>query len=499
MTDLINDFPSWGELGEFPAAGFFYEGGDQVNEKHMDALWNGLNEHFDSVISGVTTRVDELHGDVILDGGMSVSTPDNTTIEVTASSAGAYVNGQQTGSTSSFSTTPTTPSSSVRQDSVWVDEYGNIGITEGSTGVAPDKYKLAEYEITDTPEINYILNTGRHLTRTFRGEPYSVGDSGGSGGRSPSSYGGGRREGDLFYNEAISRLRVWSDGSFHSTADDRDTIGITAGNGLKNGSAVSVVGDNTIQLDVEPQEIAGSNLIDDGSDNLALSSNISINEANLAILNADGEIDFNDGGGGLRISQNGGDAIITPYDNDSLSLPNQIIFDVSEGVWNIKGNPRANGSPILTESDEGSGNNLDADTVDGFDAAELGVTAYAEDITNTYGDGDGTADTVTFSTPSVVEFIYLEANASEPPSGTLPNVRTQAEVVFDDGTTRTFSATVADGTSTTRVDLSELITSYDNGKLVDEVRFNYDNEANDGSVGSQTWRVFGRTVDGLQL
>lgn len=41
--NITERFPSWGETGEFPAAGFFYEGGDQVNEKHLDALWNGVN------------------------------------------------------------------------------------------------------------------------------------------------------------------------------------------------------------------------------------------------------------------------------------------------------------------------------------------------------------------------------------------------------------------------------------------------------------------------
>lgn len=41
--DISERFPSWGETGEFPADGFFYENGDQVNEKHLDALWNGIN------------------------------------------------------------------------------------------------------------------------------------------------------------------------------------------------------------------------------------------------------------------------------------------------------------------------------------------------------------------------------------------------------------------------------------------------------------------------
>jgi hypothetical protein len=39
---ITDRFPTWGESGEFPADGFFYEGGDQVNEKHLDALWNGI-------------------------------------------------------------------------------------------------------------------------------------------------------------------------------------------------------------------------------------------------------------------------------------------------------------------------------------------------------------------------------------------------------------------------------------------------------------------------
>jgi len=42
--EIVDRFPIWGETGEFPIDGFFYEGGDQVNEKHLDALWNGLKE-----------------------------------------------------------------------------------------------------------------------------------------------------------------------------------------------------------------------------------------------------------------------------------------------------------------------------------------------------------------------------------------------------------------------------------------------------------------------
>jgi len=44
MWSITERFPTWGENGEFPVDGFFYEGGDQVNQKHLDALWNGLKE-----------------------------------------------------------------------------------------------------------------------------------------------------------------------------------------------------------------------------------------------------------------------------------------------------------------------------------------------------------------------------------------------------------------------------------------------------------------------
>jgi hypothetical protein len=50
MSWSVSDrFPSWGETGESPGSGFFYEGGDQVNEKHLDYLWNSLKGLEDDV------------------------------------------------------------------------------------------------------------------------------------------------------------------------------------------------------------------------------------------------------------------------------------------------------------------------------------------------------------------------------------------------------------------------------------------------------------------
>jgi hypothetical protein len=82
MTWTITErFPSWGETGEFPADGFFYEGGDQVNEKHLDALWNGVDvlegevrsalQDIDSDEDGVVDKADALATAATLDGDLS--------------------------------------------------------------------------------------------------------------------------------------------------------------------------------------------------------------------------------------------------------------------------------------------------------------------------------------------------------------------------------------------------------------------------------------------
>lgn len=48
---ITDRFPDWGETGSLPAAGFSYSGGDQVNEKHFDALWHNLDLFEDEVVS----------------------------------------------------------------------------------------------------------------------------------------------------------------------------------------------------------------------------------------------------------------------------------------------------------------------------------------------------------------------------------------------------------------------------------------------------------------
>lgn len=59
--DITVEFPLWGEDGEFPQDGFFYEGGDQVNEKHLDALWNGtqtLQDETESALEDIDSDRD---------------------------------------------------------------------------------------------------------------------------------------------------------------------------------------------------------------------------------------------------------------------------------------------------------------------------------------------------------------------------------------------------------------------------------------------------------
>lgn len=50
---IDNRFPDWGEAGESPDVGFFYEGGNQVNEKHLDYLWNNVNGLEEDVIAAL--------------------------------------------------------------------------------------------------------------------------------------------------------------------------------------------------------------------------------------------------------------------------------------------------------------------------------------------------------------------------------------------------------------------------------------------------------------
>lgn len=80
MTWNITDrFPTWGETGTFPSDGFFYSGGDQVNEKHLDALWNGVKE-FENNVRNALTDIDS-DGDGIVDAADTAALYKNNDID----------------------------------------------------------------------------------------------------------------------------------------------------------------------------------------------------------------------------------------------------------------------------------------------------------------------------------------------------------------------------------------------------------------------------------
>jgi hypothetical protein len=75
MSWTIDDrFPSWGESGASPADGFFYEGGDQVNEKHLDYLWSsikGLEDDIQAALNDIDSDSDGVvdKADTVASGG----------------------------------------------------------------------------------------------------------------------------------------------------------------------------------------------------------------------------------------------------------------------------------------------------------------------------------------------------------------------------------------------------------------------------------------------
>lgn len=194
MSDLQNDFPSWGETGQLPSAGFFYDGGDQVNEKHLDALWHNVKIEFDDTHTAIQNRVRDFEGDVTIEDGLVASTGTNTREVDVSSSNGAYVDGQRTGSTSATTLTlSTNGTSSTRIDSIWVDTGGAIGSTEGSTTVTDSRYKIAEVDVATDDTISAIRNHGEDIVDVTRST------------QPPSN----PEKGDRWYDEKESRWKTW--------------------------------------------------------------------------------------------------------------------------------------------------------------------------------------------------------------------------------------------------------------------------------------------------
>lgn len=209
--DLQNNFPDWGESGELPESGFFYQGGDQVHEKHFDALWHNINTHFDQTHTAIQDRVRDISGDLILDGGLTASQGTNALDVDLSSSKGVYVDGQNVGSIASTTVTlSTNGGSSTRTDSIWVNSSGSIGVSTGTTSVNSDEMKIAEADVATDDTISAIRNYGKGRTRSFSAEDIDAGH-----------IADGLRDGDIWYDENNNKLNSRIAGTWENLATEK--------------------------------------------------------------------------------------------------------------------------------------------------------------------------------------------------------------------------------------------------------------------------------------
>jgi hypothetical protein len=209
MADLQNEFPSWGESGEYPADGFFYEGGDQVNEKHLDALWNGVEVHVGILNEAIRDRVRDLHDNVVLDQGLVASAGSGTReVDVSASNDGGYVDGERTGSISATTTSHTANGgTSTRTDIVFVDKDGNVQKSEGTTTVPNNELKIAEVDVEPDDTISEIRNYSRDHAHHVASE------------NAPAN----PEPGDIWLNTSDSLLNTRVAGSYRHVAVEQNT------------------------------------------------------------------------------------------------------------------------------------------------------------------------------------------------------------------------------------------------------------------------------------
>jgi hypothetical protein len=241
MSDLYNDFPSWGETGAYPQDGFFYQGGDQVNEKHMDALWNGVKEHIDNLNTAIRDRVRDLHGDIVLDQGLVASTgADIREVDVTASSDGAYVSGQYTGSISAQSTSHTANSgSSTRTDTVYLEQDGSVSKSEGTSSAPADTLKIAEVDVATDDTISDVRNYARDHAQHVASE------------NQPS----GNEPADLWHDLQDERINVWQNGAFRTLVTEEDDVTFTGSTGINGGGTFDPVDGYTVAFSLDESVI----------------------------------------------------------------------------------------------------------------------------------------------------------------------------------------------------------------------------------------------------
>lgn len=169
---ITERFPSWGETGTMPADGFFYEGGDQVNEKHLDALWNGISgleedvqsalNDIDSDGDGVVDKADALAAAATLDGDLSAANGETIWDE-----SATYI-----------------PQARLQNDSITVS--GGDGLKNGGTVQLGDSLSLdiepadfAGSGLSDDGDDNLQINAGNQLT--INGGQLDVQEGDGSG------------------------------------------------------------------------------------------------------------------------------------------------------------------------------------------------------------------------------------------------------------------------------------------------------------------------------
>lgn len=396
MGDLQNDFPSWGETGALPTAGFFYEGGDQVNEKHLDALWHNVKTHFDLTHTAIRDRVRDIPGDVILDSGLVASKGSNTReVDVSASNAGAYVDGQKTGSTSATTLTlSSNGTTSTRTDSIWVDTNGSIGTSEGTTSVSDSRMKIAEVDVASDDTISAIRNKGRDRARVFASE------------NAPDT----QFDGDVWYDYSASKMKGYINGAWRPIlpADgsqpmvgnlDLNGNTLTDGDGTLNiGTSTSISGALDLSGDIATS--GGTTIWDSsnghipsGSIDSTFESTVSGPQINVNGVTGTGSTDGSDGIGAPSVytdiveatTEKGGSSTYVELGSGGphSGVGSDEIALITQGNVQFKvnaTNPTYQGNKVWHEGNMGDGSGLDADTVDGIESSNLGMSTEEKAI-----------------------------------------------------------------------------------------------------------------------
>jgi hypothetical protein len=257
MAWTIQDrFPTWGETGESPPDGFFYGGGDQVNEKHLDYLWNSIDalredtnaalSDLDSDADGVVDETDAVtsggsllgdlnatDGETIWDeseGHIPQTRLENTTITVSGG------DGLKNGGTTSLG-------GSVSLDIEPADFAGDGLVDDGSDNVAVNVSDFAGSFLTDDGNNNLAVETSQFSTKYSQVAGYKTFNVGTKNtGRIERYFPDGRtvtlthfswyfhnrnKDGSVsvgYIDTNGDRQEIASDGSFSSSWESSDTV-----------------------------------------------------------------------------------------------------------------------------------------------------------------------------------------------------------------------------------------------------------------------------------